>query len=403
MQNFTGLEYLKIDIANNAGQDKLTFNERLKWFDNNIEKLLNKDEELVKEFDKPCLVLAGLNAYKDYLNKVPSGYPISLDATASGTQILACLCRDKSAAIISNVWQLEEDVRYDSYTYIYKAMCDKVGDSTKLDRKDVKQAIMTALYGSTEKPKEVFGEGVLLNTFHDTMKQYMPHLWELNTLLLKSWRSDLSNYGWVLPDGFEVNIKVEKTENYELPFKGSIISYNLKTNKPIKDGKSLSANIVHSIDGMFVREICYMASLNKQRLLKHFETPQQEECNEKVDNMYWELYLQTGFLSSRVLKDIKTLKKHFKNNKELKEKLFNIVENLPEKPFKICTIHDSFRVLPNYGNEVKWLYNYNLDKLWRSNLLNNILSQYFERDINIVSKENTNIHYEILESDYSLC
>ena len=79
-QQFTGREYLKIDIANNFGLDKEDWNVRLAWFDENEGRL----DTLVKQAEEPALFFAGVEAWKKVCKGEPTGYPISLDATSSG-------------------------------------------------------------------------------------------------------------------------------------------------------------------------------------------------------------------------------------------------------------------------------------------------------------------------------
>ena len=80
MQQFTGREYLMIDIANNFGLDKKKWNERISWFKENQDKL----EDLIKDADEPALFFAGVQAWRQVERGEPIGYPVSLDATSSG-------------------------------------------------------------------------------------------------------------------------------------------------------------------------------------------------------------------------------------------------------------------------------------------------------------------------------
>ena len=143
MQLFTGLQYLMIDIANSFGLDKKTWNERLEWFDRNQNNL----HDLMSQAEEPALFFAGVQAYEMALAGKAIGYPISLDGTTSGIQILSVLTGDASAASLCNVIPGDTDERMDGYTVIYEAMCQRMEALDQpvgsIERDNVKRAIMT--------------------------------------------------------------------------------------------------------------------------------------------------------------------------------------------------------------------------------------------------------------------
>ena len=136
-QEFTGMQYLKIDVANNFGLDKKDWDERLEWFDNNEATL----ESQVKNADDPALYYASVKAYRKAQRKEVVQYPISLDATASGMQILACLTGDDEAAKVCNV--INTGHRSDSYDVIYKHMQAVLKTAGFVEKNKVKSAVMT--------------------------------------------------------------------------------------------------------------------------------------------------------------------------------------------------------------------------------------------------------------------
>ena len=400
LQTFTGKQYLAIDIANNFGLDKSDWDERLEWFNtnrSNLEKLLPKAEE-------PALYFAGVKAFRAAESGKHVSYPISLDATSSGIQILAALTGDRKAAALCNV--IDTGHREDAYTGLYTAMCDKIGDRAKIDRKDTKRAIMTAFYSSTAVPKTVFGEGALLDIFYETMKENAPAAWELNEAMLAIWDPKKYSNDWVLPDNFHVHVKVMSTVSENVHFLNAPYEVQYSVNKPMEGGRSLGANMTHSIDGMIVRDMarrCMYDPDHIKYLLDCLSRPYSvgsQGSGRSKDAMVQKLHklwLESGYYSPRILDYLDDY------NIDMTDRamLLGLIKSLPAKPFTVISVHDCFRCLPNYGNDLRKQYNRILSDIARSNMLSYILTQLMGRDI-AVQKVDPNLWVDILESNYAL-
>lgn len=406
MQTFTGKEYLQIDIANNFGLDKLTWDERLKWFNENSHQI----NQLLNQADEPALFFAGLKAWDSFLRKQPSGYMTSFDATSSGMQILACLTGDRKAAQLCNVLDFSEEAvvqRRDGYTVIYEAMLENLKSmgvyAGGIERDDCKQAIMTALYGSEAMPKQVFGEGVQLRVFYQTMKQFAPGAWELNDFFRHGcWDSEALSNDWVLPDNFHVHVKVIDTVKEVVQFQNCPYDTFYKVNQPMEEGRSIGANVTHSLDGMIVREMsrrCNYKSdliINIDNALNGFG-PEGSKVDENMVRQLWDHYEKSGFLSVRILDHLYWNNCSFVNREVIRE----LIETLPKKPFEVIAVHDCFRCLPNYVNDLRRQYNQILSDIARSEMLSFILTQLLKRPTKI-GKLDPEMWKDILTAEYAL-
>lgn len=403
MQKFTGKQYLMIDIANSFGLDKLTWNERLAWFKQHEDHL----EEMLPQAEDPAMYYAGVQAWNNTKDGLPTGYPISLDATSSGLQILAALTGDRKAAQLCNV--VDTGKREDAYTNVFEIMVDRlmgrlgehIGD---IKRDDCKRAIMTSLYGSVAVPKEVFGEGVQLRIFYEVMAEVAPAAWELNEAFLSMWKSDALSHDWVLPDNFHVRVKVMAQVKEVVHFMNEPYDTFHMVNQPIEGGRSLGANCIHSIDGMIVREMTRRCDYNVDRILEimgfldaEIDGDVRNNADTHMVQVLWQHYQESGYLSARILDHLQA------HNVSLVDRsvIWELIESLPEKPFKIIVVHDCFRVLPNYGNDLRKQYNRQLMLIAKSNLLQYLLSQIIGRHLNI-GKLDPNLWKDILTANYAL-
>lgn len=395
MQKFTGKEYLMIDIANHFGLDKRLWDERIAWVKEHESNL----EQFFAQADEPALYYASVRAYREMQKGNPIGHVIRLDGTCSGSQILSCLMRCIKSAKRCNV--ISTGKRENVYRYILDKMNEVSKAVVKALYEDVKKSIMTSLYGSVMKPIEVFGEE-LHQVFEEVMYQEMPKVWELNKYFLDIWDANAEEYRWELPDNFNVVIKVKDIETRKISFLGVDYEYEKKVVKPSKYGRGLSANSVHSVDGYFVREMLRrcMYSPAKVEKVKYILTHEGNPCNSKGTKMVqtlWNLYQQTGMLSLRIIDYINEGNKHLVDA----EVVLNLLATLPEKPFELITIHDSFGCHPNYGNDVRQQYNNLLAELWESNLLNYILTRITGKKHSIL-RANKKYAQEVRNAEYAL-
>lgn len=397
MQLFSAKQYLQMDIASSFGLDKKDWDVRLQWFQDNEHQLM----DLMKQAEHPALYFAGIQAWEDCKAGRPSGYPISLDATCSGLQILSVLTGDRSAAELCNV--IDVGHRADAYTKIYQYMVEALGESAKIKREQTKDAILTSLYGSEAVPKQVFGEGKLLYTFMEMMSTHCPAAWELNQFYLSIWNPEALKYSWVLPDNFWVHTKVMGQVAETVHFLNKPYEVHTTINMPQERGRSLGANTTHSLDGMIVREMVRRCSYDPAVVIRVMNVLNGEaigEPSEEDDEMVsilWAHYKTTGYLSARILDHLNI------DNVSIVDAavIWELIDSLPEKPFELITIHDCFRCLPAYGNDLRKQYNLQLSLIAKSNILSSILSQITGETINI-GKLDAKMADDILNADYAL-
>jgi DNA-directed RNA polymerase len=113
-----GLTYIKIYFSNLAGQDKESWNDKIKWADNNISKIYSKllsdnvnSLSLIRDLKEPFQFIAILLALGKYNLEDREGLkiksaiynPILFDASCNGIQHLASMTRDIELAIKTNV------------------------------------------------------------------------------------------------------------------------------------------------------------------------------------------------------------------------------------------------------------------------------------------------------------
>lgn len=388
----SALDYLRCEVA--CKQDKVfekeTWTDRLAHF----QTLDLDDKKMIKTASNPIGLKAAILAYQQAVKGEPIGYMISLDACSSGLQILSLLvsCK-KSFDLCGGI--AERCV--DSYTTIY----DSMGLNGRLTRKAVKQAIMTSLYGSTATPEAVFGDNIEL--FYETMEQMAPGAWDLNLGLQDLWTMfKTSDYEWVLPDNFHAYIETKTSE--QIPF--TFLNTPYKLVKKI-DGrpdfhKGLGPNMIHSVDGFIVREMFRRCSYDpkvitrvKDAIFKGSNGTSGKSA--KMVQTLWDHHKETGILSVRILDYLYDDTMGLVNYPTIKF----LIDTLPAQPFEMVSVHDCFRVHPNYGNDLRRQYQHILADLNDSKLLASMCSQVAGKRIPI-KKVNGLTRQTIMNSNYCL-
>jgi hypothetical protein len=397
MQTLTGTEYLMAEIAckHDKAMEKKTWDERLAYF---RELMTFPDlNPLIKKASDPIGMRAALIAWNDTAEGKASGYNISLDACSSGLQILSLLVScPQSYDLCGGV----QDQCIDSYTKIYDAM-ELHG---ALTRKQVKNAIMTSFYGSNSIPERTFLDNIEL--FYETIEAMAPGAWDLNKGLQELWDEiDGATYSWTLPDNFHACIETKDSKISLVNFMGTEYKIKQYVNSRPDFHKGLGPNLIHSVDGLVVREMfrrCMFNSTTVDRIKRiiNEDTYGPGNPNAKsadIVRQLWDNRLKSGFLSVRILDHLYEDTMGFVDEPEIME----LINSLPAKPFELVSVHDCFRCHPNYGNDLRRQYNRIMADINDSNLLEFMAKQVAHDDITI-NKVSTIDRDLILNSNYML-
>lgn len=338
-----GMYWLKVDIANHYGLDKLSFDERVAWVDRH-ESILEGIFHLAEE---PLLYTEAVKAYRAAEAGEAIGHIVRLDATASGPQIMSVLARDEIGMRNLNVLG---DKRADLYTDIAKIMYENTkdsdiwkefdGDFAKI-RKVIKKATMTSYYNSEAKPKELFGEDTPeLKEFYNALDQVTPGARKIQRIINDAWDKSKDCNSWTLPDGHTAYCPVTKTleSRLEIPEIGAKIVYTHTVQRANDaEKRSLCPNVVHSLDAWICRQV-----------IKALET----------------------------------------------------------QGIQVSPIHDSFGVHPNYCGELRKAYKGAIARLYRENILENILCEITGKELKLdIPEVDKNVLSNIMTNDkgYYIC
>ncbi len=275
-------EWLAFQVATTYGLDKASMQERQQWVESNKDliKRIAKDPITNRpEWEtaaEPWSFLAACDEYYHCVIKCDRHYtslPIAVDASCSGLQILAGLCRDASTAKLVNV--LPSDRPQDAYKTIAEEAKPHVPEHLRpyMDRKTTKRTVMTVPYNAKpfsnrgyirdalkEKGVEVEKEDltVVVKAVRGAMDVIVPGpmrvmKW-IEQEVSKAIDRGLNQLTWVTPSGFVVTQKLMKrnTQRVNLQLLGSckISVINGDSDEVDKNHhkNATAPNLIHSLD-----------------------------------------------------------------------------------------------------------------------------------------------------------
>lgn len=398
MTNYTPLEYIKIAIANAYGLDKELFETRINWVDTNIDNLNTH----VQDADEPAIFMSGVMALDDALGGRPTGFMMGLDSCSSGVQIMGALIGCRTTC--ENTGLVDPNVRADLYgttTGVMNTLLSSQGITVNVPRDDAKQSVMTHFYGSQAKPLEIFGEDTPeYFAFYEALDVVAPGAGLVMGHLLSAWQPYALEHSWLMPDGFEVVIPVVEAVDFKVEvdeLAHATFTHRIYENQGTKTGLSIAANVVHSVDGMVVREMNRRCNYD-EGILRTIAIDLKLYLGTKVYSGNC-----TDFVSLRLAEQLYNRDVTFHDTDT--DKLFHLLDLinqvLEHVQFPLVCVHDEFKCSPNNMNQLRKHYIGILSELSKSNLLTDILAQ-----LHGVSKYNLpklgNVSQNIYNSNYAL-
>lgn len=289
-----GERWLKIQVANTYGWDKEPFGERVRWVEDNHERIAAVARSPLEfadlwareeEVDRPWSFLAACLEWGRFRREghaFLSHLPVAVDGTCNGLQHLSALGRDLVGGAATNL------VRSDRPSDLYQQVLDHVRNAVELDvtagkaqacawwevlgregRKAVKRAAMTTPYGIT--PTGIRDQ--LLEDFAEYLPtpeedaEYLAKVLEqcipkvvVSAKRIMGWLRRVARFlaladqgvTWTTPSGFRVTVEHRKTHARRIGPQGLTMEIREEyPGAPIaerKQSRSVTPNFIHSLD-----------------------------------------------------------------------------------------------------------------------------------------------------------
>jgi hypothetical protein len=388
MKKYSAYEFLCIDIGNQAGLDKLLFEQRIQWVKDNFNRLPYLE---TSSKERP-LYLKAVNALYRACRGEAIGHMVGLDATCSGMSIMSVVTKCYKGCLATNL--IDPNLRNDAYTMVTNAAGAMLEGDLIVTRQDSKDATMTTLYGSQAKPREIFGKDTPeLDAFYAGLIEVAPKAVELLGDLRLAWQPYALEHRWVCPDNFNVRIKVmqkvegERVEVDELD--GATFTYDYYINEGTKTDLKLVANVTHSLDAYLLRSMERRCNYNKPEVKDALVRLRSERESRRIDqscehdlaeasNLAQQLIAVWGgceMPDARLFSCLSFDDVRFMADKHIDQMIALAEQLLVREPFEIVTVHDEFKCHANDCNWMRLTYAQIMADLARARVLEDIYEQ----------------------------
>ncbi len=412
MVSYTGYEYLLIDVANQFGNDKDLFEERIQWATDNIGNL----EMLADQAETKPLYLKAVMAIRKAQQGIPTGHLVGLDACCSGIQVMSALTDCAVGALSTGM--IDPNLRADAYGRCTEVMTDLLGSTVDITRGQAKDALMTSFYGSKAKPKEIFGADTPeLDAFYQAAHVIAPGAWELLQDLLASWQPYALVHAWKLPDGYDAVVKVMKKQEARIEvdeLDHATFTYEFYENIGAPRGLSNVANLTHSMDAWILRSMHRRCNYDREivedvdamldwELIERAlgqATQDLTKADAKVE-YYIEQYRRSTLADAVILTHLNDENVQALSTEHIKALARIVTGMLAYQPFELVTVHDEFRAHANNCNWVRWQYKEIMAEIAESDVLSDLLTQITGVP-GTFNKLSFNLPEQIRNSNYAL-
>lgn len=388
MYMLTPFEWLCVDVCNNGHNDKLLFPERVRWVKDNFNRLPYLQ---TSKKERPLYLKAVSALYKACRGEA-TGHMVGLDATCSGMSIMSVVTKCYQGCLATNL--IDPNVRNDAYTMVTGAASNMLDGDLIVSRADAKDATMTTLYGSQEKPREIFGKDTPeLDAFYAGLVAVAPKAVEMLGDLRMAWQPYALEHRWVAPDNFNIRIKVmQKVEGARVEvdeLDGATFTYDYYVNEGSKSDLKLVANFTHSIDSFLVREMELRCNYNKPQTIKAIGYLQDEQDARQhgmsdehnlhepatLAHQLIALFEGNAMPVARLLNNLTKGDVRYMSDKHIEVMLNLALQMLEREPFEIISVHDEFKTHPVHCNDMRLTYIQIMADLARARVLEDIYEQ----------------------------